>query len=161
MPSILIVCNLSKPLILQYQVKSKAPRGGPSTSRLCDAHSSNNVTADDCVSLNPDGRDRRDESKTKTKLLSCKQYTNVAMVNVRTIRLESKRQELANNCRNQQINILGVVDHKIVHEDPVVYEQIGGNTLITTSAWGNSNNAAVGGVGLLLDRCAKSALFQK
>ena len=93
-------------------------------------------------------------------LLSCKQYTNVAMMNVRTIRLESKIQEHANNCRNQQINILGVVDHKIVHEDPVVYEQIGGNTLITTSAWRNSNNAAVGGVGLMLDRCAESALSE-
>ena len=39
---------------------------------------------------------------------------------VRTIRLDSKHQELVNNYESTSISILGIVDHKIVHEDPEI-----------------------------------------
>ena len=52
----------------------------------------------------------------KTNPISCKHPINVATMNVRTIREESTRLELANNCKTQQVKILGISDHKIVHE---------------------------------------------
>ena len=90
------------------------------------------------VTLNPQGRERPDSSNERVKLLGCKHYLYVATMNVRTIRLDSKPQELVNNCESTSISILGIVDHKIVHEDPEVpvsYQPFGKYTLITTSAW--------------------------
>ena len=142
------------------KVKSKAPRGGPSSTRQSDAQSSCDARIDDHISPKPKGRDMCDESKTKTKLLSCKQYTNVATKNVRTIRLESKRKELAYNCKTQKIKVLGIVDHKIVHEEPVLYEDMDSHILVTTSAWRNSNNAAAGGVGVMIEKSIESALSE-
>ena len=141
--------------------KSKAPRGGPSSTRRSDAHNSTTVSVDEGGLPNPQGRSQPDESGTKTKLLSCKQYTNIATMNVRTLRLESKKQELANNCRSQQVKILGIVDHKIVHEEePVVYQHIDKQVLITSSAWRNASNASSGGVGLMIDKSIESALSE-
>ena len=79
---------------------------------------------------------------------NCRHFLNVATINVRTIRLESKRIELASNCSDHTIAILGVIDHKIVHDDPVLVQNYGTHALITTSAWRKSNNAAAEGVGL-------------
>ena len=56
-------------------------------------------------------------------------------MNVSTIRLKSKKEELANNMRMNNINILVIVDHKINHADKILYETIGNLTLITSSAW--------------------------
>ena len=82
-------------------------------------------------------------------------------MNGRTLRLKSKKQELANNCRSQQVKILGIVDHKIVHEEePVVYRHIDSQLLITSSAWRNASNAACGGVGLMIDKTLESALAE-
>ena len=72
-------------------------------------------------------------------------------MNVRTIRLQNKRNELAELTRKNNINILGIVDHKICHEEKIKYEKYEKLTLITTSAWRNSNNASSGGVSILID----------
>lgn len=45
------------------------------------------------------------------------------------------------------IDILGLFDHKITHEEDIKYQQIDQHLIITSSAWRNSRNAAVGGVG--------------
>ena len=141
--------------------KSKAPRGGPSSTRRRDAQRPTNVGNDESVLSNPEGRSMPDVSRTKTNLISCKHSINVATMNVRTIRQESKREELANNCRLQQVKILGIIDHKIVHEDePVVYQHINKQILITSSAWRNASNAASGGVGLMIDKSIESALAE-
>ena len=82
-----------------------------------------------------------------TKLMNCKNETNISTLNVRTIRLSHKRHELVNNFTENGIDILGVVDHKIVHDDePIRFEQFDNCFLITSSAWRNSNQAASGGV---------------
>ena len=125
-----------------------------------DAAASSQQTYDD-VSPNPHGREVSDRSNRRTSILSCRHYLNVATMNVRTIRRKFKRQELADNCSSKSIAILGINDHKIVHEnDPVLYESYGKYTLITTSAWRNSNNAASGGVGLMISKTAESALAE-
>ena len=118
------------------------------------------------MSLNPKARDKPDEGGSEAKqlkikkLINCKQNTNIGTMNVRTIRLKCKREELAYNCKTQSIKILGIIDHKVVHEDPVLYEPIGNHILITSSAWRNSNNAAAGGVGLMIEKSVENALSE-
>ena len=84
----------------------------------------------------------------------------MATMNVRSIRLQNRREELARNFQDKGICILGIVDHKIVHEDPVTFQQFDEATMITSSAWHNTSNAAVGGVGLMLSKQATQALSE-
>ena len=63
-------------------------------------------------------------------------------MNVRTIRLQNKRNELAELTRKNNLNILGIVYHKICPEEKIKYEKYEKLTLITTSAWRNRNNAS-------------------
>ena len=84
----------------------------------------------------------------------------MATMNVRSIRLQNQREELARNFQDKGICILGIVDHKIVHEDPVTFQQFDEATMITSSAWRNTSNATVGGVGLMLSKQATQALSE-
>ena len=60
--------------------------------------------------------------------------------------------ELANNFNKCKLNILGIVDHKIVHDDdPTKSKNLHRCTLITTRAWRNNNGTVAGGVGILVD----------
>ena len=81
-------------------------------------------------------------------------------MNVRTIRLKSKKEDLANNMKMNNINILGIVDHKINHTDKIRYENSGNLTLIISSAWRNSNNASVGGIGIMVDRSSENVITE-
>ena len=112
------------------------------------------------ASSKPKVRETSEYSKDKgIKLLSCKNYIQIATLNVRTIRTPDKLLELANNFNNCNLNILGIIDHKIVHEDdPVLIQQLDNCTLITSSAWRNSNGATSGGVGLLVSKKVEQAL---
>ncbi|XP_072016342.1 craniofacial development protein 2-like [Amphiura filiformis] len=58
-------------------------------------------------------------------------------MNVRTIRENRCREELVSNLIEYNIDILGIQEHRIVHKEPVKYEDILGQTLITTSATRN------------------------
>ena len=102
----------------------------------------------------------RKNNGTGNKLMSCKHETLVATHNVRTIRSKHKREELANAFNLNNINILGIVDHKIVHnDDTILTEELNNCTLITSSAWRNANNSASGGVGLLVNKLTEKALI--
>ena len=96
----------------------------------------------DGVSPNPKGRDILDIKymRANNKLLKCRKILNIFVMNVRTIRLKSKKEELANNMRMRMndINIhTYIVDHKINNADTIWYENIGNLTLITSYAWLN------------------------
>ena len=67
----------------------------------------------------------------------------MATLNVQSIRLQNEREELAGNFQDKGICILGIVDHKIVHNDLVTFQQFDEATLITSSAWRNTSNATV------------------
>ena len=95
-------------------------------------------------------------SEDSARLMKAKRSILVSTMNVRTLRKESKRFELANPLDEFPINILGIVDHQIVHDEEVRYEQLNKCTMITTSAWQNSNGAASGGVGLMINNYAKN-----
>ena len=73
-------------------------------------------------------------------------------MNVRRLKNESKQLELTTNMRNQGTDILGLVDHKITHEDNVKIQQVYQHVIITSSARRNNANAAVGGVGIVVSK---------
>ena len=121
--------------------------------------SSDTTEHSDGVSLNPaNGRDTPDGRNEKTSLLKCKKSIKISTMNVRTIRQKSRQIELVNNATKHNIEVIGIVDHKICHEDKIEYHQYDKYTLITTSAWRNASNSPVGGVGILVNKSVESAL---
>ena len=95
----------------------------------------------------------------KNGLVTCRQQTMISTLNVRTLRTDDRREELCHSFEKQGIDILGIQEHRIVHEDtPVKYEKLLGSTLITTTSWKNRSNAAQGGVGLLVTSKALKSL---
>ena len=115
-----------------------------------DFHSHTTVDGriNDAISLNPSGRDiaDRNRNKGKLKLLNFKKDFTISVMNVRTIRKKSKQEEIISHFNKYKIDILGIIDHKIAHDDPVEYREKDNSTLITTSATRNENNAPVDGI---------------
>ena len=148
------------------KVKSNAPRGGPSkTTHKHTKFSVDGDESDDGMSLNLQRREILDRnSKLKGKVLHCKMYTYITTFNARTSRTENKRKELFHCFDSQSITILGVIDHKIVHnersDDDIVYNQVNSSLFITSSAWRNDVNAAVGGVGIMINKRVSSVLSE-
>ena len=112
----------------------------------------------------PKGRKAAEEGRNREKgLINCKTYRNMGTLNCRTLRDVGKREELAYNFVKSNLDILCVVDHKIIHEDnedKIRIEELEDCQLITTSAWKSSIGAAVGGVGIVIGKTAKRALSQ-
>eukprot|EP00106_Octopus_bimaculoides_P008133 XP_014775575.1 PREDICTED: uncharacterized protein LOC106872914 [Octopus bimaculoides] len=117
------------------------------------------IKTDKGTSLNPTGRQVADSKNRGIKLMNSKKYLQIGTLNVRTLKEKEKRLEMANNFNKCKLNILGVVEHK-VEEDPSLIEQLEGYTLITTGAWRNTNGAAAGGVGLIINSLAEKALAE-
>ena len=120
--------------------QSNTPRGGPSSVGINNTGKSCILQINESLPLNLHRRGRQDNGVVKAKLWSCKQYNKIATLNVRSLREE----ELALNCSKHAISILGIVDHKIAHEDgEISHSKLGDRHLITSSAWRNCNNAAL------------------
>ena len=83
---------------------------------------------------------------------------SISTMNVRTIRKQNCREELVLNLIECNIEVLGIQEHRILHEEPVRYESILDRTLITTSATKNKARAATGGVDIVLNNYAKNSL---
>ena len=118
---------------------------------------------DDGVSPNPKGRDTPEKDASGRKLFACTRTTKISTMNVRTLRNDRLREEITVSMDEQNIEVLGIQEHRIVHDDGelIRYENISGKTLITSSAWRNqTTSAAEGGVGVLLGRLAVDALTE-
>ena len=87
------------------------------------SHTAVDGRINDAIYLNPSGRDiaDRNRNKGKLKLLNFKKDFTISVMNVRTIRKKSKQEELISYFNKYKIDILGIIDHKIVHDDPVEY----------------------------------------
>ena len=101
---------------------------------------------------------KSNKSGNQNNLLSCKNVIKVATQNVRSLFHQGKRDELACAFNKANLNILGIVDHKLVHEEETKTHYLNKCALVTSSAWRNSNGAASGGVGLLMSKTTESAL---
>ena len=91
------------------------------------------------------------ELKLKQKLLKCKQTIQIATFNVRTLNRIGQLPELIASAVEHKIDIICIQDHRYTHTEDIKYHQTGnGWTLASVSAWKNSVNAMVGGVGMLM-----------
>ena len=87
----------------------------------------------------------------QSKLLKCKQTLQIATFNVRTLNRIWQLPELIASAEEHKIDIICIQEHRYMHTEDIKYHEIGkGWSLVTVSAWKNSVNAAVGGVGLLI-----------
>ena len=109
---------------------------------------------------NPPGRGSSDHSTANKALLRCKKITRIASFNACTIREDPKAMELAYRAGQLDIEILGIQEHRIVHqvETEFRFTCLEDRYLVTSSAWRNDMQAAVGGVGMLLSGRAKKTL---
>ena len=87
----------------------------------------------------------------QSKLLKCKQTLQIATFNVRTLNRIGQLPELIASAEEHKIDIICIQEHRYTHTGDIKYHETGnGWSLATVSAWKNSVNAAVGGVGLLI-----------
>ena len=92
-----------------------------------------------------------EKSATELKLLKCKQIIQIATFNVRTLNWIGQLPELTASAVEHKIDIICIQEHRYTHTEDIKYHETGnGWMLVTVSAWKNSVNASVGGVGILL-----------
>lgn len=145
---------------INYSTRVKAPN--ITSLEIAANQRRKSIDIDDAQSSNQMRRDladgRNTQEKTVGKLAQAKKPLQVGTLNVRTIKSEYKQLELSNICSEVGVDILGIIDHKIVHDDELEFTSLGKYKLITTSAWRSQCNAALGGVGILLNSKAENAL---
>ena len=108
---------------------------------------------------NPQKHLKNKNTKNSQSILSCTSHTFVGTFNVRTARESYKRIELAKTFLESGMNIMGLQEHRIVHDEPIKIEKFAkGVCLITSSAWRNSMGASTGGVGFLVTKKAYDAI---
>ena len=95
----------------------------------------------------------------KLKLLKCKQRIQIATFNVRTLNRIGQLPELTASAVEHKIDIICIQEHRYTHTEDIKYHETGnGRTQATVSAWKNSVNATVGGVGMLIETTALKTL---
>ena len=93
------------------------------------------------------------------KLLKCKSSIFLSTFNVRTL-CDTQLHELVASAEELNQDIIFVQEHRYIHDDSRIKEHDLGKqwNLITSSAWKNSMNSAIGGIGMLLSPTAYKAL---
>ena len=106
----------------------------------------------------PNGRSKPDTDKDGAdKFVERKVPFIVSTFNTRTLTTIAKKQELVYEAHMYSIDIICLQEHRNIHDEPLMQETFDGYTLITSSAWKNKRNAAIGGVGVLLSPRALKA----
>ena len=83
------------------------------------------------------------------KLLKCKQTIQITTFNVRTLNRIDQLAELTASAVEYKIDIICIQEHRYTHTEDIKYHETGnGWTLATVSAWKNSINTTVGGIGM-------------
>ena len=114
---------------------------------------------DEAIDPNLQGRAMAEMHGGRRKtLMRCKQTLDVSTLNVRTLAGDHRKGELTANFSKHGLDLLGIQEHRIVHDETIRYGYIQGNALITSSAWRNERGASTGGVRILLGCKAAKAL---
>ena len=83
------------------------------------------------------------------KLLKCKQTIQIAKFNIRTLSRIGQLPEPTASALEHEIDIICIQEHRYTHTEHIKYHETGNRwTLATVSAWKNSINATIGGVGI-------------
>ena len=91
------------------------------------------------------------ELKLKQKLLKCKRTIQIATFNVKTLNRIGQLPELRALMIDHNMDIICRQEHRYTHSEDIEYHDTGnGRTLATASAWKNSVNATIWGVGMLI-----------
>ena len=69
-----------------------------------------------------------------TGLLKCKKQITVLTLHVRTLRESYKSEELTVNLIDENIGMLGIQEHRNIHQETMHHENLLGRKLITSSA---------------------------
>ena len=107
------------------------------------------------------GREKFDKSATELnqKLLKCKHTIQIATFNVRTLNRIGKLPELTASAIGHNIGMLYIQERRYTHSEDIKYhDSANGWMLATASAWENSVNAMIGGVGMLIGPRARKSL---
>ena len=106
--------------------------------------------------------DNNDNQRIPNPIINHRKFSHIATLNTQTIRQPHQQLELANRFTHSNTDILGIIDHKIVHDvgskKLIYHKKLPNCTLITQSAWRNRQNAASGGIGLLVNNSILSSL---
>ena len=94
-----------------------------------------------------------------TCLLKGKKKLQISTLNVQTLNKIGKTSELLLSSMDTKQDVIGIQEHRFMHLDVETKEHnIGDFKLITCSAWKNSINATIGGIGILLNKNAYNSL---
>ena len=89
--------------------------------------------------------------KLKQKLLKCKHTIQIVTFNIRTLNKIGQLLELTALVIGHNIDIICIQEHRYIHSKDVKYHNTdNGWTLVSASAWKNSVNSMIGGVGMLI-----------
>ena len=98
--------------------------------------------------------------RTPAKYLKPKKSLNIATFNIRTGKEDWKIKELACLMDLYGISVIAIQEHRRIHKEELLYEHMDDHLLVTASVWRNSAQAAVGGVGFLINKKSEAALCE-
>ena len=102
---------------------------------------------------------KKSATELKQKLLKCKRTIQIATFNVRTLKRIGQLPELTASAIDHRIDIICIQEHRYTHSEVIkYYDTSNGWTRATASAWKNSINAMIGGVGMLIGLLALKSL---
>ena len=115
--------------------------------------------SNDGAFANPRGTNVPEQcSREPAVLIKCRNKLQIATFNTRTLKDNWRLSELVYNTKKFEIDVIGIQEHRRVHEEILKHEKSEGYHLITASAWRNAAQAATGGVGVLLTGKAERAM---
>ena len=97
---------------------------------------------------------------TNNHLLKCKKSNLISTFNTQTLNSSLKMGEITAQADKYGIDIICIQEHRLYHEEIILKHNNVGKmwTFITSSAWKNSINATIGGIGVLLSPKAQKSL---
>ena len=101
----------------------------------------------DVVTLKPQGGvDTEERGRAREpRLLKCKKKIYISTLNTRTLRSIHLQEEICGLAKLHNQDILGIQEHRIVHQDEEIRYQdlFEGYQLVSSSAWRNNAGASV------------------
>lgn len=130
--------------------------GSPTDGLNCTSEQESGRWTEDSATLEATSHKN---TKLQKNIITCKKDSYIGTLNVRTIRKDHTRNELAHCFAKSGLTALGIQEHRIVHTEETKSQCLeNGSFLITSPAWRNGAGAATGGVGFILNRLAHKAI---
>ena len=143
------------------------PAAGVSRNLAEGIHEDSTFETNDGPLLNQPWRSGPDDPRrpkaAKEAILRCGRKVLLSTMNVQTLRGHGRAEELANCMKKQGIAVCGIQEHRQVHtldkEKELETTKVNDHYLVTASAWRNRQNAAIGGVGMMLNSLAHRTMI--